>query len=244
MMRKLTLVTLFILILSIVACNTKVPIETKIQDNELIEEQLLTKEEFIQLIQEYDVGVTIQDFNKVNLDEFIAHYYISKEVFNKFISGNYSLSRNLERYIENAPRRDREALLYSYLVQELEYVNSTDEKYLDFISRYFNAIGQDANQIRTEDNGVLVYGYEIEGSGYFLYGFCQTSKSKKLPISTGEKDKDKNYTIKLYSGDESYYTNIYYSKSGKYLMYLDGNGKFESYEAALDVIRTFCEMED
>ena len=106
-MRKLTLVTLFILILSIVACNTKVPIETKIQDNELIEEQLLTKEEFIQLIQEYDVGVTIQDFNKVNLDEFIAHYYISKEVFNKFISGNYSLSRNLERYIENAPRRDR-----------------------------------------------------------------------------------------------------------------------------------------
>ena len=243
-MRKLILVTFFILILSTVACNTKVPIETNNQNNILMEEKLLTKDEFIQLIKENDVGVTIENFNGVDIDEFIAHYQISTQIFNKFITGDFILSGILEGFIELTPHWQKEQQLAPYLVQELKYVESTYEEYMDFISRYFKATGQPAAQIRIEDNGVLLYGYEIEGSGYFLYGFCQTSKSKKLPISRGEKDKDKNYTIKLYSGDESYYKNIYYSKSGKYLMYYDGNGKIESYEEALNVIRTFCELED
>ena len=243
-MRKLILVTFFILILSTVACNTKVPIETNNQNNILMEEKLLTKDEFIQLIKENDVGVTIENFNGVDIDEFIAHYQISTQIFNKFITGDFILSGILEGFIELTPHWQKEQQLAPYLVQELKYVESTYEEYMDFISRYFKAIGQSAEQIRTEDNGVLVYSYEIKNSGYFLYGFCQTSKSKKLPISRGEKDKDKNYTIKLYSGDESYYKNIYYSKSGKYLMYYDGNGKIESYEEALNVIRTFCELED
>ena len=244
-MRKLILVTFFILILSTVACNTKVPIETNNQNNILMEEKLLTKDEFIQLIKENDVGVTIESFNGVDINDFIFKYNINKELFEEISEDvNFTLGYLLEMYIEDLPYWQKEQQLAPYLVQELKYVESTYEEYMDFISRYFKATGQPAAQIRIEDNGVLLYGYEIEGSGYFLYGFCQTSKSKKLPISRGEKDKDKNYTIKLYSGDESYYKNIYYSKSGKYLMYYDGNGKIESYEEALNVIRTFCELED
>ena len=210
-----------------------------------MEEKLLTKDEFIQLIKENDVGVTIENFNGVDINDFIFKYNINKELFEEISEDvNFTLGYLLEMYIEDLPYWQKEQQLAPYLVQELKYVESTYEEYMDFISRYFKAIGQSAEQIRTEDNGVLVYSYEIKNSGYFLYGFCQTSKSKKLPISRGEKDKDKNYTIKLYSGDESYYKNIYYSKSGKYLMYYDGNGKIESYEEALNVIRTFCELED
>ena len=243
-MSKIRCIIVLILLLLTACNNTSGPDITNEQGENIMEEKLLTKDEFIQLIKENDVGVTIENFNGVDIDEFIAHYQISTQIFNKFITGDFILSGILEGFIELTPHWQKEQQLAPYLVQELKYVESTYEEYMDFISRYFKATGQPAAQIRIEDNGVLLYGYEIEGSGYFLYGFCQTSKSKKLTISRGEKDKDKNYTIKLYSGDESYYKNIYYSKSGKYLMYYDGNGEYSSYEEALNVIRTFCEMED
>ena len=236
-MRKLITAILLIITLFVVACNnTNTPVSNQ------QEEKLLTKEEFKQLIQEYDLGVTVKSFDRVNLDEFIAHYYISKEVFDKYIYGNYSLSRTLERYIENAPLREEKKRMDPYLVRELKYIESTDNEYKEFIDKYFEALQVNAEKYK-EENGVEIYELNIEGNGTTYFRFCQTSKSKKLELSKGEKDDEENYMIKQYSGDMNYYLDIYYSKSGKYLMYFDGNARY-NFEERLYLIQTFCELED
>ena len=234
---------LFIMLLLTTACqNTNVPTETNIQGEEQMEEKLLTKEEFIQLIKENDVDVTVQSFDGVDMDEFIAYYYISKEVFDEFISGGFNLRRNLEGYIENAPLREEKKRMDPYLVRELKYIESTDNEYKEFIDKYFEALQVNAEKYK-EENGVEIYELNIEGNGTTYFRFCRTSKSKKLELSKGEKDDEENYMIIQYSGDMNYYLDIYYSKSGKYLMYFDGNAGY-SFEERLNIIRTFCELED
>ena len=155
-MQKIRFIIVIIILLLTACNNTSGKDITNEQGENIMEEKLLTKEEFIQLIEENDVGVTIEDFNNVDIDDFIAHYHISMETFNKFISGDFILSGILEGYIELAPHWQKEQQLAPYLVQELKYVDSTDEEYMDFISRYFKAIGQNAEQIEMEDNGVLL----------------------------------------------------------------------------------------
>ena len=207
-----------------------------------MEEILLTKEEFIQLIKENNVGVTIIDFEGVSIDDFILYYRITKEVSEQFVSGEFTLSQIVQSFKKNAPRIKQEMQRAPYLVRELVYVESTDEEYLAFIDRYFDALQLEAEFIQKHENGVLMYRV-YEDRGFTNFEFCQTAKSRDLPLSKGVNDREENYKIELQAGDMSHYLNIYYSKSGKYLMYADGRSDY-SYEEWLNLYKTFCELDD
>ena len=216
------------------------------QGENTMEEILLTKEEFVQLMEEYDVGVTIRDFEGIDIEDFIFKYRITEEYFDEFISmgpAKGALRQLIEWYIEELPSWEREKQLAPYLVRELKYVDSTEEEYKDFIDRYFSALQMDAEFLRKEADVVDVYVVEVDNK-LLLFKFCQTIKSKGLPISRGEFDKNENYSIhERFTGETSCYENIHYSKSSKYLMYLGGNAEcgFEEY---LNQIKTFCELDD
>lgn len=189
------------------------------------------------------MGLTIEDFDGVDIEDFISLYYISEETIEKCIVGDLVLSGFLKGYIDFAPLREREEQLAPYLVAELKYVESTAEEYQAFIDSYFAALQRDGKFIRQEQNGTDLYEVDEKNTTSLFFNFCQTSKSKDLPLAPGSLHN--NYMIELnWEQDGIYNLDIYYSKSGKYLMYFEGNYVFESFEERLNIIKTFCELED
>ena len=244
-----------VIILFLSACSVSEPGGTDVQEGNIsdvqgentmeentMEEILLTKDEFIRLIEEYDVGVTIKDFEGVDVEEFIAYYFITKGVFDDFISGNAGLKQTLEDYINNTQRREEDKQKIPYLVRKLEYIDSTDEEYNQFIERYFEMLQMDAQFKGTDVSVIDVYKVAYNDEYQEIdFSFCQTSKSKELPILLVN---NKNYMIDVFTGAETtYFADIFYSKSAKYLMYLGGNAKYD-FDEYINIVKTFCEMDD
>jgi hypothetical protein len=227
------------------ACHTPAPPE----------EPLLSKEEFLKLIEEYDVGVTARDFDEVDIDDFVLKYEITQQLFDELNSGSSSLTfgRLLEWYVRDLPRWEREKALAPFLVRELQYVKSTEEEYLDFIDRYFEALGMDGRFYRQENNGILVYAVK-QGEATRLFNFCQTSESRQLKLSRGEKDREDHYVIYIPTSQflVGFYDDFYYSQNAKYLMYLSGfdfsynedDSEDDIFYERLHLIQTFTELDD
>jgi len=224
--------------------ETALPENTEIEE-EIIDFVLMTKEEFIRLIEENDMGVIIEDFDGIDIDDFIFEYGITKELVDELNIDH--LPRWLGNYIKNTPQRERERQRAPFLVYELKYVDSTEQEYKAFIDKYLNVLDVSEIVHNKEKDGFDFYLVEIvnqKGSIHFY--FCQTSKSKVLPIAKGDKGTEENYKIEVAAGSgEYYYTDFYYSKIGKYLMHLEYSATVEyGFEETLNFVRTFCELDD
>jgi len=243
-MKRLISILLIALLFS--ACNAYDPDKAIVQGEEEMERILLTKEEFIKLIGEKEYGVSLQDFDTVDICDFIFKYKITQEYMEELIlvDSSLTLTRLLEWYIEDMPNWEKKKQMAPYLVRELKYVDSTDEEYEDFIDSYFKELQLNSGDMIIVEGDVLTYRFETSKGKWLSFNFCQTSKSKKLPISKGEKNDAENYTIRIpVDKHMSYYRDIHYSKSGKYLMFLDGNSEY-GFGERLNLIKTFCELED
>jgi len=255
-MKKIILVILAIVLLS--ACketiepvepiSTNIPIATNNPNSNKegesnVEKVLLTKEEFVQLLEKYDLGVTIKDFDGLDIDDFILKYEVTQEFLDEVISDNSTISWFLGRYIEDMPEWEQQKKINPYLVRALKYADSVDEEYEEFIDRYFKALQIEAEFMYKDEDGVNIYMIRKNGERLF-WGFCQTSKSEKLVLPDINLRLNETYKIELKDGtDEIHSADIYYSKNNKYLMYLDGEigSDFDEY---LNLVKTFCELED
>ena len=101
------------------------------KEKEEIEVVFITKEEFIDYIENNDVGVTMEDFEGIDIDDFIKRWNISNDNIS-----NYNLVFALENHLRNL-EIERVA---AYQAREIVSVNSTDKEFNEFLDRFISAI--------------------------------------------------------------------------------------------------------
>ncbi|MCL2634143.1 MAG: hypothetical protein FWD34_06470 [Oscillospiraceae bacterium] len=114
--------------------------------------ELITAEELLQYIEDNDVGLTEEDFEGVNIDDFIVHWHINNENLSKFILKN--ILESYRDYIQNKQN-------FEFVAKELISINSTDEEFDAFIILYFKAIGKESNHLGKYKTSVPIEVYEI-----------------------------------------------------------------------------------
>jgi len=207
-----------------------------------------TVEELYAYIENHDTTLRASDLDDVDdsiIEGFIMYYSLSTQRTQRI----YDLWSAFKRYMEKVEGNHYDVLINPYLVRELKSVASTEEEYLDFIQRFFEELGIEAHFKDVLRNGVRVYEYRHEDDirNQVLFNFCQTSNTRRLRIKRSETYSFSNhYYIEVHAGSfmTSFGTNFYYSRSGKYLLYLDGNYAFDTLEEYLNVIRIFTTLDD
>lgn len=109
------------------------------QGDEFMNEPLLTKEEFLEKVRgnETVLGVTVEDFEEVDVDAFIASRSIRHSTFDYYVTGDGNLRLILANYISMI----EDEKINAYRPQKLLTVESTDAEYEAFKKKYFENIG-------------------------------------------------------------------------------------------------------
>jgi len=141
-MKKVLIMLLALLVLSGSACNisTIVPAQDDLSNKEeIMEEPLLTKEEFLRRVSENEeaLGVTIADFNDIDVDDFIEFRKLTETDLEAFIAGRRIFSAVFESYVSGIERRR----VLKYAERELTVKDSTDEEFEEFKAVFFESIG-------------------------------------------------------------------------------------------------------
>ena len=109
-----------------------------VNDDNAEEEQeivLMTKEEFLIFIEENQdletVDITVDDLVGIDIDDFIAHWHLTKDVVDTTF-----LKNALEWYLRDIENQT----LIAYLATELVSVDSTDEEYKAFLGKFISSI--------------------------------------------------------------------------------------------------------
>ena len=206
-----------------------------------------TVEEFLAYIETHETTLTASDLADIDesiIEGFILYYSLSSE---RTVTLLY-LKRNFDNYLLKVEENHYDVLIAPYLVREVKNVASTEEEYLDFIQRFFEEIGIEAHFLNVQRNGVRVYEYLSMDNirMQLLFNFCQTNNTRRLRLRRSQSYSYSNhYYIEVNAGGlMTFGTTFYYSRSGKYLLYLDGNYQFESTEELLNIVRIFTTLED
>lgn len=201
---------------------------------ETMEEPLLTKEEFLQKVVEYkmSLGVTVADFQDIDVNDFIEQLNITESSFMWFIEGGLIFKTFFKRYIASLETRK----IYAYQAQSMKVVESTDSEYAKFKNNYFSKLINEP--VYKNDLELKLERYEMQGSEKkfeFLLGRTQyIYQYKDWQIL----DNPCLVTIPLGPEGMQYSTRLYLSKNSKYFVLFIG-GPYE-----VEIVKAFCEIDD
>jgi hypothetical protein len=218
---------------------------TQEQNDQWYEENrafLLTKEEFLRKVLENEdaLGVTVADFDDIDVDDFIENRKLTEESFTSFITGERIFKGAYNAYIENLPRRRVHALLQP----KLRTANSTDEEYDIFKERFIERIGVEVSPWTHRDRTQIVdgvsEGFEFINVDGDVDGFTigRTMYINQLERRGWQISEDPVWATIPYGDGTDYGMPMFISKNGKYFL-LAG-----SYATAEFLIKTFIELDD
>jgi len=199
---------------------------------EKMEFTFMTKEEFITYIDTNDTDVTLEDFDGIDIDDFISQSYFSKENIS-----HYSLAVALDDYLRRMERQRRAA----YMAQEIVSVDSSDVEYEKFRDQLILSIGggvESAGKHNTLDVYQVSY---TDSGGKKTWDYIYIGQTKHLKKYSTIRDNAGYYIIQLPMDSEGLYftSGFCYSKNKKYfLIAAAGNDFF------FELIKAFCEIDD
>jgi len=204
--------------------------EAEAREDEIILD-LLTKQEFLQYLSENDVGLAEEDFEGIDLDDFIRSCGITSE--------------SIEQLLPNMPKT---VLIYRMLkviaqehaiyAKEIRSVDSSDEEYEAFIVKLMEEIGCDYNFLGKDFYGLD--SYEV-----FL-------KTGRLVLMIGRTRDIPNYIIKD-GGDDSFgslfidfpvsdmFLSLFFCYSGDYKFFIVDSYRADN-EEAHEIYKTFTQI--
>ena len=203
----------------------------------------ITKEELFEYIETHDAGVTIEDFEGIDMEEFIKSgggFRAGNE-----ISPNYNFISAIEMYWY---KKEIERI-EPYLAYEIKMVDSTDEEFEEFKERFVKIIEESGRAIypieRWSGNGFMIElknnSYEIMIGQTKYFDLNRNSNDvNKIRVKKGNKNKQETAAIDFRSGlfVTSIMYQFYYSKSEKYfIFFLDRPGSLDD----LNIIKAFYE---
>ena len=175
--------------------------------------ELLTKQEFLQYVKENEVDVTVQDFDGVDIDDFVRYGYLTSE---------WVTHQNLVKLLECYKRDLVNEQGSKIMAKEIICVDSTDEEYEAFLKAYFNAV----------DGEYWKYGARQK---YQFESYTIRKDDVRCRIEIGKTKNMSMYKIfdgRFYGnleidipdGDASWRLPFCYSADGKFFMFTDEYG--------------------
>lgn len=199
--------------------------------------ELITSQELLQIIRDNDTGITEDDFEGIDIDDFIAFCRFptpSKREDTRLLN----LRPHLDRYLNHL-----EMKLYDtsqFLALELVRVNSTDEEYEAFIEAFFRALDMEYVDLGITRDGLdsyVVYGDNNRDSsnGYYLY-IGRTVDIRKYKIE-GEGP----FALHLGGGffETTVFMDIFCDKESKFFLCMDGPSGGDFHYV---ILKTFTEV--
>ena len=185
---------------------------------EVLDFDFMTKEEFINYIENNEVGVTLNDFEGIDIDDFIRREFFSVDNIS-----SYNLVVALEGYLQKL-EDDR---LMAYLAKELVSVDSTDEEYKEFLGKFISSI--DGKIVSSGIENDFINWYRIswkESDGENRTEYMRIGQTKYLE-RYGTRCTDAGVYLLQIQWDSSglgYEDPLFYNKNQKYFY---AGGKFE-----------------
>ena len=199
----------------------------------IIEEELITKEAFIEYIQTHDVGLSVEDFEGIDIEDFIAFWQFTPSDI-----GEYLWQESLEVYKRDLELKEKAKCLAITKIS----VESTDEEYKKFIKDFFIAIGKkDTDLSQSRQLGFYCYDVMADGGGKVYIYITQTKYIDELNISRNPNRRPELLEVFIPDGPDGAGTsgNLCYSKNKKYMMLVSPVDD-ELFEYA----KIFCEIYD
>jgi hypothetical protein len=188
-----------------------------------------TKEELFEFVEENQesksLGMTIDDFNGIDIDDFVKSNFILHGEINAV-----HLKNSLEYYIFQLKVKELEP----YVAKELINIESSTEEFEAFKDTYFENLNITYEFLYVDEYGIENYDFTVDDKTYWIL-IGQTQSLKKEQTST---EPDGSYLV-IYYGDPSRGYPMTYSKNRKYFI-LSNMLNDDEY----NFIKTFCEIED
>ncbi|MCL2634142.1 MAG: hypothetical protein FWD34_06465 [Oscillospiraceae bacterium] len=154
MKRVLVLLIFCVIVVTLCSCPQRSePITT--------EPELITAEELLQYIRDNDVGLTEEDLEGVNIDDFIQRYEYTHE---SIANGRVSLDVMLNVY----KKRIYNEKLSEIYAKEIISIDSTDEEFDIFIKKYLEIIGEEYVHSAIYQR-MNYYSFVLEEGDYNMY---------------------------------------------------------------------------
>jgi hypothetical protein len=102
-------------------------------------ERLLTKAEFLKIVSENEgeLGMTVADFDDVDINDFIKVKKFTETIIGYYTSGRINFIASFDSYVSGIEWRK----IKTYQPQEMRIAESTDEDYERFLSKYIKKLG-------------------------------------------------------------------------------------------------------
>ena len=212
------------------------------------EVEYITPEELFEYIETHNVGVTIEDFEGIDMEAYIRKgggFRVGNE-----ISPMFDFRRSIDAYWSDIKRDE----INIYLAYEIKHVDSTEEEFEEFKTRFVDSIIRNGMDI-TSENPLILNSYqfriEFESDYKYYYTIVQTKEledlrkydGNKMKITKGSRKKDEAVLIELISTKfmKMETRGFYYSKDEKYFMLPSGLGEAPGLQYTYDVLKAFHE---
>ena len=197
-------------------------------EGQMSDTNYITKEKFLEYIATQNVGITLDDLEGIDIDDFIVYSNFTEESVKILY-----LDKALERYLRDLKYRKLEP----YMAIELTSADSTDEEFQKYKEKYFNIIGMAYEHEFVDEYGIDNYRFQIDDKKHTI-GLGKTQNLGDCKIDKN----NKGFYCVEYIQDQSglvLSVPIYYSKNAKYFILADMYN-----EAEYELISIFCEMDD
>jgi len=186
--------------------STEETLPGDIEGDETMNERLITKEELFEYIQTHDVGLTIDDFEGIDVEDFLAFWQFSPSNI-----GDYLCKASLEIYLNSLNINER---LY-YFAEEKISVDSTDEEFEKSIKDFFATISVNIKSSYYDETSKF-YRYEITNYDYIY--IARTKDINEISIGYDPNWHPELLVAYIPYGDAKISGNICYSKNKKYML--------------------------
>ena len=207
--------------------NSTLP-ENPGEETEAVNERLITKEELFEYIQSNDVGLTIEDFEGIDVEDFLVFWQFTPSNI-----GNYLCKASLEMYLDDLGIKERTR----YFAKEKISVESTDEEYENFIEKFFKATNEEVVSAHYE-KATRFYRYKTDKAKDFLY-IARTKDINDMNIINDPARNPELIVVLIPIGDAHLRGNLCYSKNNKFMLLSD-----PVYEWMYEYIKVFREIDD
>jgi hypothetical protein len=190
-------------------------------ENDMQNKDRLTKEEFLAYIENNNTGVRKDDFDNIDLDDFLDYTQLTAK---------YIGTSNIKKMLESYKTALKFMELEPYKSKEIVSVNSSDKDYDLFKKSFFGLLGTESEYIGKNDYLIETYYVTLNNERIRLcigrtqnFGLCELYTFPDGTIGIRESP-----------SDDSPYYHFCYSKNKKYFMFTT---------PSVDVNRAFCNVE-
>ena len=202
-------------------------VEKPLEGDMVMNERLITKDELFEYIQTHEVGLTVDDFDGIDVDDFIKHFHFTPSNI------EFLWEKTLEGYLEDLELDERK----SYFAKSIVSVESTEEEFQEFIKSFSRKIGKKIVFSGTSDGFVFI---DINDTAQTTLYIAQTKDIYELNIFFDDRHTPDLLTVFIENGPDGAGTrgNLCYNKNQKYMLLA-----YPYEDRSFEYVKVFCGLE-